>query len=124
MEGGSARSEETGLEMGNMGSLAGCGCTLYWAFEYAADYDCVHSPTPAVLRHSHVWILLSLSIATMVVRLLICQYVRTGSAWDYPKIELFFNLSGVCNTISRGIPSRFYINWNLITLHLHYYLID
>lgn len=22
----------------------------YWALEYAADYDCVHSQTPAVLR--------------------------------------------------------------------------
>lgn len=36
------KGRRTGLEMGNMG-FAGCGCT--GAFEYAADYDCVHSPT-------------------------------------------------------------------------------
>lgn len=77
---GGARSEERdgGWKWEIWGLPGGAG--EYWAFEYAADYDCVHSPAPAVLRLSRIWIVLSSSIAATVVRLLICQYVGTRSA--------------------------------------------
>lgn len=94
------------------------GVRVYWAFEYAADYDCVHSPTPAVLRLSRIWIVLSSSIAMTVVRLLICRYVPWNqiSTWDYLKIKFFFNLSGVfVMLLFRAILSELY-NRNLITL--------